>query len=152
MRRTWLVECQVIKAWHFSGFAFSALLFVFKIAWKSSALSFSALDFANVRILLLLLIFLFKSLAGCHAYFLCSQLCKHQNSFLIFLLLISTTDFEKVASCFPRQDFIFSSRNWLHSLSFRSFRNNFIFRYMPSQKAITMSSPARRVERLVIRT
>ncbi len=41
--------------------------------------SFFALNYANFRVPLLLLLFLFKSLAGCHAYFLCTQLCKPQH-------------------------------------------------------------------------
>jgi hypothetical protein len=104
----------------------------------------------NIRTLFLFFIFLFKSHAGCHAYFLCTQLCKQQSSLLLFLLLISTTDFEKAASYFSTSNPAFSQAYVLRirasfspaetsftALSFRSFRNKFIFRYMPSQKAIT---------------
>ena len=79
IRRTWLVECQVIKTWQFSGFAFSALLFVFKIAWKSSTIPFSAPKLAISR-----------------------------NSLLLFLLLISTTGFEKATSYFSTSNSAFS--------------------------------------------
>ncbi len=60
-------------------------------------------------------------------------------------------DFEKVASYFSTSNPAFSQAYVLRirplfspaetsftALSFRSFRNNFLFRYMPSQKAITI--------------
>ncbi len=55
--------------------------FAFKMLWKSSVLLFSALDLANLRILLLLFP---NPLAYCRAYFLSIQLCNHQNPLLIF--------------------------------------------------------------------
>jgi hypothetical protein len=93
------------------------------MAWQLSELYFSAISFANIR-----------------------------NSLLIFLLSISTTNFEKAVSCFSMSNPAFSQAYVLRvrasfspaetsftALSFHSFRNNFLFRYMPSQKAITMS-------------
>jgi hypothetical protein len=86
-------------------------------------------------------------LAGYRAYFFALKLASIRNP-----LLISTTDFEKAASYFSTSNPAFSQAYVLRIralfspaetsftvLSFRSFQNNFIFRYMPSQKAITMN-------------
>jgi hypothetical protein len=87
------------------------------------------------------LAFSFQNLAGYLAFFLRTQFCKHHTPLLIFLLLISTTDFEKTASYFFTSNPAFSQAYVLRvqllfspaetsftALSFRSFRNNFLFR------------------------
>jgi hypothetical protein len=99
---------------------------------------------------------LFNSEAVVRASFICTQLRKHLNSLLLFLLLISTTDFEKAMSYFSTSSPVFSQAYVLRvralfspvktsftALSFRSFRNKFVFRYVPSQKAITGSNKER---------
>ncbi len=80
-----------------------------------------------------------------------SSFANIRNPLLLFLLLISTTNFEKATSYFFTSNSAFSQAYILRvrplfspaetsftALSFRSFRNNFLFRYMPSQKAITI--------------
>ena len=101
----------------------------------------------SIRATYLLLLFPFKSLTGCRASFLRTQTCKQQNSLLIFLFLISTTNFEKTTSYFSTSNPAFSQAYVLRvrasfspaetsftALSFRSFRNNFLFSFVPSQK------------------
>ena len=91
-----------------------------------------------------------KTLQAVSLTFSALKLANSRNSLLIFLLLISKADFEKAASCFSTSNPTFSQAYVLRvqplfspvetsftALNFRSFRNNFIFRYMPSQKAIT---------------
>ncbi len=101
------------------------------------------------------LLFLSKNLAGGLAYFLRTQFCKHQKPAfaLSAFFLISTMDFEKAISYFSTSNPAFSQADVLHvrasfspvetsftALSLRSLRNKFLFRYMPSQKAITPAS------------
>ncbi len=97
----------------------------FNDVWQSSALSFSA-----------------------------STLQTSRTCFCSFALFpISTTDFEIAAAYFSTSNSAFSQTYVLRfqasfspvktsftGLSFRSFRNNFLFRYTPSQKAITPAS------------
>ena len=116
-------------------FLCSAFCFLNRVEFVRA--SFSALNIANIRIPLLLFQ---NSLAYCRAYFLHSKLGKHRNLLLIFLLLISTPDFETAASYFSTSNPAFSQAYILRvralfssaetsftALSFRSFRNNFLF-------------------------
>ncbi len=86
-----------------------------------------------------------KTLQAVSLTFSALKLANSRNS-----LLISKADFEKSASYFSTSISAFSQTYVLRiqalfspaetsftALSFRSFNNEFIFRYMPSQKAIT---------------
>jgi len=95
--------------------------------------------------ILLFLLFLSKILQAVSLTFSALKLANSRNSFLI-----STTDFEKAASYFFTSSPVFLKayvlrlrtlfspvENSFTAISFRSFRNNFLFRFVPSQKAIT---------------
>ena len=69
--------------------------------WWWSELPFSTLNFANIRILLLLFL---NPVAVCRAYFLPIQLGKHQNPLLLFRRLMFSTSV-----------LAFSHRNLSHS-------------------------------------
>ncbi len=116
-RPNFLFQRSVLQTSEFRFCSFSML-------WHSVGLPFSALNFANIR-----------------------------NLLLIFRFLTSMTDFEKAISYFSTSNFAFSQTYILRiralfslvetsftSLSFRSFLNNFIFRHMPLQKEITRRS------------
>ena len=128
------------------------LLLFRRLIFSTSALAFShrtlihstQLPFFQHQISFPLLTFA----EGYNALFTCG---KHQNSLLNFRSFpISTTDFEKAASYFSTLNPAFSQAYVLRvqliffpvepcftALTFCSFRNEFLFRYMPSQKAIT---------------
>ncbi len=85
---------------------------------------------------------LFQGSGSRQHFFSPHQFCKYQEPAFDFLLLISTTDFEKATSYFSTSTPAFSQAYVLCvrtsfspvetsfiALSFRSFRNNFLFRW-----------------------
>jgi hypothetical protein len=108
--------------------------------------SFSALGSVNIRILLLLFPNPWHTV---ELIFSELNLANIETRFCFFL--ISTMNFEKATSYFStsnpafsqnyvhRVELTFSSRISFTVINFSSFRNEFIFRLLPSQKTITMN-------------